>query len=416
MSRLARVLLCASLLAACGEKEQEQSPPPSDRAATPPPAPAEPPAKPPEPAAAPDAAAAAPAPAPAPSAEATPDPPAAKGEFDQQAKELFRVVACGGSDPVPERIPAKLVDSHCAAFEKIIAEYQSKWLDKARPFLAEVVPADLPDRVLYPFGGSDLITALATFPEAREITIISLEKSGDVRAIEKLKTEDLARSLKENRDHLTFLLRSAFHKTVDLKAMSENGLPGELVDDMVALRVHGRAPLTMRYFKIKEDGSLEYVADHVANVEISFQKPGGAVQTYRHVSADLSDGGLKHNPGLMAYMKARAPFTAMTKASSFLLWEPYFSTIRNFLLENMVWMISDATGPLPEHAKKAGFEQVPYGDFTGPEPAFPNLKHKEEMMELWAKSEKRPCPIRYGYSDAKRRPHLLITRKKAAAK
>ena len=225
--------------------------------------------------------------------------------------------------------------------------------------------------------------------------------------------KELGKSLKENRDHLAFLLNSAFHKTVDLKAMSENGLPGELVDDMVALRIHGREPVTMRYFKIKEDGTLDYVIDHVANVEITFRKPGGALQTYRHVSADLSDGGLKHNPGLMAYMKARAPFTAMTKASSFLLWEPYFSTIRNFLLENMVFMISDATGPLPEHAKKAGFEQIPYGEFSGPEVAFPNLKHKEEMIDLWAKSEKRPSPIRYGYSDAKRRGHLLITKKKA---
>jgi hypothetical protein len=411
MSRLARVLLCASLLAACGEKEQSPS---NDQAAPPPPPPAEPARPPAAPATPPDAAAAAPTgPEAAKPPENVPDAPAAKGEFDAQAKALYRVAACGGSDPVPERIPAKLVDSHCASFDKIIAEYKKQWLDKALPFLASIVPSDLPDRVLYPFGGSDLITALATFPDAREITIISLEKSGDVRAIDKLKPDELAKSLKENRDHLTFLLRSAFHKTVDLKAMAENGLPGEIVDDMVALRVHDRAPLTMRYFKIKEDGSLEYVADHVANVEISFQKAGGAVQTYRHVSADLSDGGLKHNPGLLAYMKARAPFTAMTKASSFLLWEPYFSTIRNFLLENMVWMISDATGPLPEHASKAGFEQIPYGEFSGPEPAFPNLKHKEAMIELWGKSEKRPCPIRYGYSDAKRRPHLLITRKKA---
>ena len=34
---------------------------------------------------------------------------------------------------------------------------------------------DLPKKVLYPFGGSDLISALAVFPDAEEITIISLE-------------------------------------------------------------------------------------------------------------------------------------------------------------------------------------------------------------------------------------------------
>jgi len=411
MSRLARLFVCAALLAACGEKEAPEPvalpPAPSAPATTPDATAAA--------AAGPDAAApkvAGPATASTDAGAAGPAP-VAEGEFDKQAQALFRVAACGGDSQLPEQVPAKLAETHCAAVEKIITEYKTKWLDKATPFLASVVPTDLPDRVLYPFGGSDLITALATFPEAREITIISLEKSGDVRAIDRLKSEDLARSLKENRDHLTFLLRSAFHKTVDLKAMSENGLPGELVDDMIALRVHGREPVTMRYFKIREDGQLDYVTNRFDNVEISFRKPGGALQIYRHVSADLSDGGLKRNLGLMAYMKARAPFTAMTKASSFLLWEPYFSTMRNFLLENMVFMISDATAPLPEHAKKAGFEQIPYGHFTGPEPAFPNLKKKEQMIELWAKSEKKECPIRYGYSDEKRRPHLLITRKKA---
>jgi hypothetical protein len=316
MSRLRSVLVCVALLtvAACGDKEEP--------AAAPVPAPekekdAAPPAVAADAAEVPDA---------APTTDAAPAvaPPAEKGEFDQQGKDLYRVAACGGADAgaaLPARIPAKLVETHCAAFEKIVAEYKAKWLDKAVPFLASIVPADLPDRVLYPFGGSDLITALATFPEMREITIISLEKSGDVRAIDRLKAEDLARSLKENRDHLTFLLRSAFHKTVDLKAMSENGLPGELVDDMVALRVHGREPVTVRYFKIKPDGSLDYVTNSFNNVEITFRKPGGPVQTYRHVSADLSNGGLAKNVGLMAYMKARAPFTAMTKASSFLLWE-----------------------------------------------------------------------------------------------
>jgi hypothetical protein len=351
----------------------------------------------------------------APAAEPA-EPPPTPGEFDAQAKVFFRIAACGGDAPLPAHAPAAIVDAHCAALDKVIAEYREKWVDKALPFLAEIVPDDLPDQIIYPFGGTDLVTALATFPDAREITIISLEEAGDIRLVDKTKGDDLEESLKQNRDHVQFLYRSAFHRTEDLKEMTTSGLPGHLFGTFVGLKVLGYEPVTMRYFEIKEDGSLEYVTRNFTNMELTFRKPGGKLQTYRHIATNLANAPLKKNVGLKAYMTSRAPFTAMTKASSFLLWNPNFVVIRDLLLDNMVWMISDATAPLPSIAKKKGFEQIPYGTFTGAEPAFEDLKHVEEMIELWEKSEKRECPIRYGYSDIKRRPHLLITRKKATGR
>jgi hypothetical protein len=195
--------------------------------------------------------------------------------------------------------------------------------------------------------------------------------------------------------------------------MGESGLPGHRVGWFVAFHILGYAPVTMRYFVLADDGTPSYVTNKFANVELTFRKPGGRLQTYRHIAADLSNAGLKKNPGLVAYFTTRAPFTAMTKASSFLMWESYFSTIRNLLLDHMVWMISDATAPLPEHAGPTGFEQIPYGTFTGPEPAFAGLEKAQVLVDLWKKSEPRDCPIRYGYSDEKRRAHLLITRRKA---
>jgi hypothetical protein len=338
-----------------------------------------------------------------------PPPP---GEFDAQGALLFRVAACGGDTALPARLDAATVDAHCTALAKVTGEYREKWLDKALPFLAGIVPAGLPDHVVYPFGGSDLVTALATFPTAREITIISLEPAGDVRVVDKLAGDELKASLKENRDHLLFLYRSAFHRTEDLKEMTESGLPGHLVGTMVGLQILGYAPVTLRYFTLNDDGTPAYQKTVAANVEITFRAPGQPLKTYRHMAANLGNGPLKKNTGLLAYLAARAPYTAMTKASSFLLWNPNFTVIRDLLLSQMAWMISDATAPLPSAAGKKGFEQVPFGTFDGAEIAFTDLAHVEEMIELWKESEKRECPIRYGYSDIKRRAHLLVTRKK----
>jgi hypothetical protein len=247
---------------------------------------------------------AAPAVAAADAAPAEPAPPPTA--FDAQMRLMFRIAGCGGDDPLPAPIPTSVVQKHCQALDKIIAEYREHWLDKALPFLAGVVPKDIPDTILYPFGGSDLITALATFPDAREITIISLEHAGDVRVVDTLKPDELADSLKKNRDHLQFLYRAAFQKTADLKTMSRSDLPGHLVGSFVAFHILGYVPVTMRYFVLKEDGLLEYVTDKFSNVEITFRKPGGRLQTYRHIAANLADGPLRKNVGLVAYMGPRA--------------------------------------------------------------------------------------------------------------
>ena len=54
-----------------------------------------------------------------------------------------------------------------------------------------------------------------------------------------------------------------------------------------------------------------------------------------------------------------------TKAASYLLWRDDFSVIRDYLLGNMDFMVSDSTGAPPRFAEKAGFVQDTYGVFAG---------------------------------------------------
>ncbi|MEZ4365511.1 MAG: hypothetical protein R2939_04375 [Kofleriaceae bacterium] len=359
------------------------------------------------------------APAPADARPAVADAPgpdlAAQPNFNPQLATLFRVAACGGDAPIPERFDARAIERYCTALGSLIEEYRTEWLEIARPVLAEVVPATLPTTVIYPFGGSDLISTLAVYPRADEITIISLEPVGSAKVIDRIGGAALAASLADNRAHLAFLMRAAFHKTVDLKAMSKSGLPGELVDALVALAVHGATPLALRYLTLADDGSITYVDDKFVDVELTFRRADGGLAVYRHIQADLSDRRFGANAGLRAYLAARAPYAAMTKASSFLLWQRSFSIIRDTLLREAAGLVSDATAPLPEAMAAAGFVQHPYGTFTGPEPAFTSLGDKPApVVELWRKSPG-PLPFRFGYGDKHRRGHLLVSLKDPSA-
>ena len=112
------------------------------------------------------AAAPAQSPPPATTPAVTPPPPAPGGaDFSKEVRLLYRVVACGGDEPVAP-LDAAVVDDYCKWLIPRLAEWERDYLSKARPFLAARRPASLPSAVVYPFGGGDLLSALTTYPDA----------------------------------------------------------------------------------------------------------------------------------------------------------------------------------------------------------------------------------------------------------
>ncbi len=120
--------------------------------------------------------------------QAQPEPVKPPGEeLVAHAEMLFHVVACAGEPRAEMPVSEKFRTRHCKQLAKVIAEYRKRWLTKATPFFAAVIPDDIPSTIVYPFGGADLITALAVFPEFAELTSISLEPAGDARVPGKMK-------------------------------------------------------------------------------------------------------------------------------------------------------------------------------------------------------------------------------------
>ena len=351
-------------------------------------------------------------------------------DFTPQAKALFRAVVCGGDTPVAERFDAAQVQAHCDKMNALVDKFRSSWLSKATPFLAGLRPTGLPERVVYPFGGGDLVAAIATFPDAVEYTLLSIEAAGDPRAIDDVTTKELARTqaITEHNVHNLFMVA---HNRTDVMASAEHDrLPSQLIFALVALRAHNLEPVQLRYFRVNPDGSLVYVtaaniaaaagpseADHpdlFENMEIIFRRvgaPDGApLKTYRHLSVNLDNQHLTASPGVLKHLEAKGKIAAMTKAASYLMWGSRFAMIRDYLLDHMVWMISDSTGIGPNDAKAKGFVQETYGRFDGPFLDNAVQRVGEQAKALWRSQPPRDIPIPYGYPDNRRHWHLMITK------
>lgn len=371
---------------------------------------------------------------------APPTPPTKPGEpidFSEDAKLLFRVVACGHDGPLPEGLDAKVVEAHCVEIRRRLEVYRKTWVTEATPFIQALKPAGLPTTVVYPFGGGDLISALTTYPEAKEVTTLSLEHAGDPRRIRTLSNGQLGPSLQLIRATSSGLLVANDSKTENLMKGQRGDLPGQLSFFLLGLAAHGYEPVRLRYFKLNPDGTVRYLTPELLgeleakeakllhsswvspdfseafdNLELVFVKKGEDPKTqarvHRHFAANLNDDNFGKDEALKKHLVAKGRIVAMTKAASYLLWRDGFSAIRNYLLDSMEFMVSDSTGIPPRFARKAGFVQEAFGRY---EESFLGAfwQYNEDFRQLWKTAK--PLEFRYGYLDKKLQKHMLVTRK-----
>jgi hypothetical protein len=363
-------------------------------------------------------------------------------DFISDAKLFYRVVACGGQDPLPATVDPAIVDKHCEEMAKRYQHFTDTYVTPAREFFAALRPATIPSIVVYPFGGGDLASALVTYPDAREITTISLEHAGDPTRLATLDKGHLRIALSAYRDAIAGLLALHDSTSENMRKLERGGIPGQLAFHITGMTALGFEPVALKFFTINDDGTLHYLTqaeiDALApkkahkvkggwvdtdfsvaftNMELQFRKagdPNAPIVTHRHIAANLGDKAFKGS-GLEKYLLAEAQkdpshkIAAMTKAASYLLWDDGFSGIRNYLATNMAWMASDSTGLPPRVAKKAGFQQITYGTFTGPFLEEANKSTGEDMVTLWRSQPHRKLPYRYGYPDIDKNLHLMIT-------
>lgn len=371
-------------------------------------------------------------------------------DFTAQVRLLYRVAACADG-PLPETFDARTVAAHCANIGKRMAEYRQRYFEKARPFFAGLVPASAPRTVVYPFGGGDLLSALVAFPDATEITTISLELAGDPRRIDTLTKAQLSRSLGALRADIGGLLSVGSNTSLNLSSSQRNDLPAQVSSFLMGLVAGGYEPVGMRVFRIEPDGSLRYLSlediaaieaeaagkrarpkslkgswlspnfsEAFSNVEIQYRRlarPGEpadpTVRVHRHIAWNLSDAYLGEHPELLAHLAAKGKVTLLTKGASYLLWSGGFSKIRTYMLDHLAWMLSDSTGIPPAYASAAGMVQETYGRFSGAFLEGAELhgqKHSEAFRALWQKNPKRSLPVRFGYVDLNKQAHLVVTR------
>ena len=364
-------------------------------------------------------------------------------DFSSDAALLYRIAACGGEASVDAKLE-KVVERHCKFMAQHEAEFRKTYIEKGHTWFEAVVPKDAPKTVVYPFGGGDLLSALVAFPDATEITTISLERAGDPRRLKNLTANQLEQSLGALRAQIGGLISVGSNTSENLSAQQKNDLPGQVSSFLIGLVTAGYEPVAMRFFTLDAAGKIHYLeqaeidaidkaatehktralkgdwqspsfSEAFTNVEIQYKRRGEAtIRTHRHIGWNLGDDYMKKHPELVMHLAAKGKVTMLVKGASYLLWSPNFGAIRGYILDNLAWMLSDSTGVPPRFAKKAGMVQETYGYYNG---AFlegsQETQHDADFIALWQSQPRRKLPFRFGYVDKDKQAHLVVTRPKA---
>jgi hypothetical protein len=383
-------------------------------------------------------------------ASADPSPPQG-ADFSRQVQLLFQVVACGADGALPTGLEkgdaakdGKLkasVGEHCSSLRPYIDKFRTAYFDKARAWFVEHEPKNLPKTVVYPFGGGDLITALVAFPDATEITTISLELSGDPRKLGALTPEQLDAALAGFRKDIGLLIDVGSNLSTSLSDQQRSAIAAQLSSHLLGMATGGYEPVSARYFSLDDSGAVHYFtkeeidadvkpgaslsgswkapsfAQSFYNVEVEYRAPNDpAVRTFRHIGWNLGNDYLRKHGNLIAHLDAKGKVAICVKGASYLLWIDEFSLFRQYLLDHLAWMVTDSTGVAPNFVDSARFQQEAYGRFDGPPTGYGfeglgGSKADVAFRKLWA-SPKDKMPFRFGYLDRNHQSHIVITRPK----
>lgn len=266
---------------------------------------------------------------------------------------------------------------HAKAFSASWRGFDENYFSKMRAWSAtQLIPRiGQPSTIFYLFGGPDFINAYAFFPDATTYILGGLEPVGTMVPPEQLDEPRLAAGLTGLRDSTSVILQFGHFITKDMKVdFEKTDFKGVLPIILSFLSVGGAEVLGVQPFGIDRTGTLKAIepggastpAGMLPGVKVDFRKsPVSPVQSVYYVQADASDGALKSNPALLTWMRQFAPGVTYLKAASYLLHEPYFSTVRSFLLQESQAVLQDDSGIPIRFFPPATWNITFFGNYTG---------------------------------------------------
>ncbi len=296
---------------------------------------------------------------------------AAAGElWSTEVEGRFRGL-CSDAPPSFTRVP---LDGYALRCRHLAANHEwfaARFLDGSYRRIADAVRREAGEvrSVFYPFGGSDLVTPFAVFPDAEQVTAVALESVGTPASFA-VDAREKAVVFPERAEELTepSSVRLVLSAMVSFYAVGyftvDEPFPSIPVSHVVVLQaIHDlRGTIDgVRAIEPAPDGTVRDAAAGAPGLEVAFRTPDGKRRIYRYFTANLGNSSFPLDGGLARLVASQKPDGVLIKAGSNLIVEPGFTNVRALVMGNARAIVEDGelAGEGGDPNPVAGFRHVP---------------------------------------------------------
>ncbi len=299
---------------------------------------------------------------------------------------------------------------HATGFDKAWQQLEARQLGKLRAWAPEFLPEAHADGgpVFYFFSGPDILYAHALYPQASTYVLAGLEPVGTPPDLAALPPEALAAGLDNLRKSLNSVLSFSFFITKDMKVdLQQSELSGTLPVLYVFLARAGCRIGNVELVWLDKAGAVSTEKAATPGVRIAFTGPGGAPQTLYYFSTDLSNHGIRTQPGFLKFCEQLGRGRSLVKAASYLMHLGSFTTARDFLLTRTSTIVQDDSGIPIRNFPPAAWAVRYFGSYPGPIDIF--KEHTQpELADIYRRSNPPPLPFGFGYRWQASQSSLMI--------
>ena len=312
---------------------------------------------------------------------------------------------------------------HATFFDQAWAKLAARQFAGIRDWEVNYLPdATQPLPVMfYMFSGPDFLYANRFFPNVSTYILAGTEPIGPLPDVLRFAGPALDPVLQNLQKSLNSVLNFSFFITKDMKTdLQHEELTGTLPIFYVFLARAGKTITDISFITLDKSGERlpaqpnEKSKSLTPGVRITFTDlPEAAPQTLYYFTTDLSNDGIRSQPGFLKFCAAQETGASLLKSASHLMFENGFSTVREFLLDHSKAIVQDDSGiPIAAFDPSKWLLRF-FGSYAGPIEIFKQY-YQPQLQGLYQQSNPAPLPFGIGYRWSPRQSTLIVATRKGA--
>jgi len=302
---------------------------------------------------------------------------------------------------------------HAAFFEEQFTKLNVRQLQKLHAWQETYLPESVqPIPVaFYMFSGPDFLYVDQFFPKAAVYVLCGKESLGPPP--DPLRIANLSGALGNLENAMKSSLTTTYFITKDMKVdLHEQNLNGVLPILYAFIARADKSITNVTLGSLSSGGGFGAGSGSTPGVRINYtDNQSGNSQTMYYFTTDISDGGMKSNPGFLKFCQRLGVGSSFLKSCSYLMFENGFGTIRNFILDHSRLVLQDDSGIPIANLDPNKWNVRLFGVYLGPIELF-KQHYQPRLRELFAQSNPPPLEFGFGYRWNYKEANLIVAERK----